>query len=828
MSASSCYHCGAPVPAQDPPVTTIAGQSQTLCSESCARTAALIEARGLTEFYRFRDGPTNTASRRDTDSRRWQPFDRDALQNEFVVRRPDGLREAHVLLQGVRCAACTWLIENALGAVSGVKSISVDPLTTRATLCWDPDRVALSELLAQLARLGYTPVPYTQDATELAARQERRVALQRLIIAGLGMMQVMSFAVALYLGAWRDPQIEAYLRLISLLVSTPVVFYAGAPFFAGAWAGIRSGALGMDVPVALAVGGAWSASVWNTFLGTGEVYFDSATMFVFFLSAARFLEMTGRHRAMSLTGAMAQHLPRVATRLVAGQATQVGVMELAKGDRILVAPGEALPADGELLSDQASVDEALLTGESRPVPRRCGDALVAGSLNTDQVLEMTVVRVGADTQMAQIARLVGDAGARKPRLVEMADRIASWFVATVLLAAGTVALVWWQLAPERAFEVALAVLVVTCPCALALATPAAFTVATTSLARLGFMVRRRGALQNLSRLTDVVFDKTGTLTDGHPVVADMQTWRNCTADQARTIAAALESRSSHPLAKAFPTLDRLPPVSDVQAIAGAGLQGTVDGRQYRIGTEAFATSWITASSAVADNQAALRQVYLGDADGLLARFTLAEQQRDGAQEVSRQLARAGLSLQIFSGDQAGPVSALADSLGISHWQAALQPPDKLAAVEQLQLQGRIVAMVGDGINDSPVLAGADVSIAMGGGTSLAQHSADCVLMSESLLPLLAARQVARRTLRIVRQNLTWAVAYNLVALPLAATGLLAPWMAALGMSASSLLVTGNALRLARLPQIRPTSAQDSALPAEPVAACCKKPAGAAS
>ncbi|MGI9329633.1 MAG: heavy metal translocating P-type ATPase [Gammaproteobacteria bacterium] len=828
MSATPCYHCGAPVPARNPPTTAVAGKLQTLCSEACARTAALIEKRGLTEFYRFRDGPAHTASSRDGDRQRWLPFDRQALQNEFVVLRADGLREAHLLLQGVRCAACTWLIENALGAAPGLKSISGDPLTTRATLCWDPERVALSELLTQLARLGYTPVPYTEDATELAARQERRLSLQRLIVAGLGMMQVMSFAVALYLGAWRDPQIESYLRLISLLVSTPVVFYAGAPFFFGAWAGIRGGALGMDVPVALAVGGAWCASVWNTLVGSGEVYFDSATMFVFFLSAARFLEMTGRHRAMSLTGAMAQHLPRVATRLQAGLATQVGVMELEKGDRILVAPGETLPADGELLSDRARVDEALLTGESRPVSRGCGDTLVAGSLNTDQVLEMTVVRVGADTLMAQIARLVGDAGDRKPRLVEIADRVASWFVATVLLAAAAVAYVWWQLAPERAFEIALAVLVVTCPCALALATPAAFTVATTSLARLGFMVRRRGALQNLSRLTDVVFDKTGTLTDAQPVIADIQTWRNCSADQARSIAAALESRSSHPLAKAFPAAAALPPVNNVEAISGAGLEGTVDGQRYRIGTEAFVTAWTTDSGTVVDNQAARRQVFLGDTEGLLARFSVAEHHRDGAAEVTGQLATSGLDLRIFSGDQAGPVSALADSLGIRHWQAALQPQEKLAAVEQLQAQGRIVAMVGDGINDSPVLAGADVSIAMGSGTSLAQHSADCVLMSESLAPLWSAREVARRTLRVVRQNVAWAVAYNLVALPLAATGLLAPWMAALGMSASSLLVTGNALRLARLPVSPEASSAASTFAAEPRAACCKKPAGAAS
>lgn len=832
MSEPRCFHCGRALTAGQTRTVRVANDTHLVCSEDCARTAALIESRGLTEFYRFRTGPTGASEAHQVALSRWQAYDRPALQREFVTSDADGSQRAQVLVQGVRCAACSWLIENALGALPGMRSVRVDPVSARATLHWDPAQLQLSEVLTQLAHLGYMPIPYTEDAGDQAARLEQRAALKRLIVAGLGMMQVMSFAVALYFGAWRDPQIESFLRLISLLVATPVVFYAGAPFFRGAWHRLRARALGMDVPVALAVGGAWSASVWNTLAGGGEVYFDSATMFVFFLSAARYLEMTGRHRALSLTGALAHHLPRVATRLVDGQPQEVGTMELEPGDRVLVAPGAVVPADGVLASGSARLDESLLTGESLAVRRSRGEPVVAGSLNQEQGLEFAVTRVGAATVMAQITRLVGDAGARKPRLVEVADGIASWFVGAVLLLATVVGYLWWQLEPDRAFEVVLSVLVVTCPCALALATPAAFTVATAALARRGFMIRHRGALQSLSRVADVVFDKTGTLTDGASGISAIEPVGSGSADDALAIAAALESRSEHPLAHAFPPPKNSLQVDAVKAVPSAGLEGKINGRLYRIGTRRFAAALgegrevLKLSTAGAD-----RVVYLGDETGLLARFTIDERPRNGAAEVLAELAGRGLRLHIFSGDQPGPVEALAQQVGISRWLAELRPQDKLAEAARLQSDGRVVAMVGDGINDSPVLAGADVSVAMGGGTSLAQHSADCVLMSDSLEPLAIAVHVARRTMRVVGQNLVWAAGYNLVALPLAATGMLAPWMAAIGMSLSSLLVTGNALRLSRAAASRArvnrvVSVPEAATPA--AKACCKGTARAAS
>ncbi len=827
-SGSVCFHCGAALPADSPATSVdIDNQARPICSEACARTARQIVERGLTEFYRYRDGPTGTAAGRDITAQRWLSYDRPALQREFVSVEADGSRRAQLLVQGVRCAACTWLIESSLATLPGLLAVSVDPLTTRTSLHWDPRQLALSELLAQLARLGYTPFPYTEDASDRAATVERRAALKRLIIAGLGMMQVMSFAVALYSGAWRDAEIEEFLRLISLIVATPVVFYAGAPFFRGAWQRLRLGGLSMDVPVALAVGSAWLASVWNTFAGQGEVYFDSATMFVFFLSAARFLEMTGRHQALNLTGAVARHLPRVATRLVEGQPQEVGAMELLSGDLVLVAPGATVPADGRLQSALADLDESLLTGESTPVARRLGEKVLAGSVNGQRALEMTVSEIGADTVMAQIGRLVGDAQAHKPRLVATADRVASYFVGGVLLAAALTGLLWWSLEPARAFEVVLAVLVVTCPCALALATPAAFTVATAALARQGFMLRKSGALQTLAQVTDLVCDKTGTLTADAIEIARVDTFTAANQAQVLAIAASLESKSEHPLARAFLGIPGATAAQAVKAVPGAGLCGLVDGERWRIGTREYAAGLLdqpTEPDSEDGNE--LRRVYLGNSSGLVAVFELTETERSGARLALQGLRERGLRLHVASGDRAAPVASLAARLGIESWRARQQPADKLAFVRSLQAEGACVAMLGDGINDSPVLAGADVSIAMGSGTALAQHSADCVLMSNALEPLDAAFQMARKTMQVVRQNLVWAIGYNLIALPLAASGMLAPWMAALGMSASSLLVTLNALRLghqqpARLPQATPEADAPAA------GGCCKTTASRA-
>jgi Cu2+-exporting ATPase len=799
--APGCFHCGTAIRGPATHQLQVDGATVVLCSTACQEIATRIRDKGLTGFYRFRSTATAPAGT-DTGSGRWASYDRDALQKEFVSTHSDGSREARLLVQGVRCAACSWLIERAMAAVPGVYEIAVDPLTTRTRLRWDPRVTRLSELLACIAVLGYDPCPYTEDEAGRAAILERRAALPRLIVAGLGMSEVMGYAIALYGGALHDadPAVHRFLRLISLLVATPVVFYAGAPFFKGALRGMRLGRPGMDVPVGLAIAAAYAASVWNTFSGSGPIYFDSAVMFVFFLSCARFLEMSGRHRALSLTGALARTLPRVATRLRDGRPEIVGVVELEPGDLVLVPPGQSIPVDGRLESASARVDESLLTGESRPVRKAAGDPVVAGSINLLGAATVCTERVGASTVLAQISRLIGVAREERPRLVEITDRVAVWFVTGVLALAVAAGAAWWLLEPSRAFEVVLAVLVVTCPCALALATPAAFTVGMSALARQGVLLRRAGALETLSRVTDLVFDKTGTLTEHSAGIQHIETFAGGDPERMLELAALLESRSEHPLARAFPPPGTTLPVTEVAAVPGQGLEGCVDGARLRIGTRAFVLgldSEITSGDGI---ESAVQSVYLGSESQLMARFEIAERVRADAPAALAALQAAGIKLAIASGDQPGPVRAAAHRLGVDAWHARLAPAGKLDLVRRMQQDARIVGMVGDGINDSPVLAGADVSVAVGSGTSLAQHAADCILMGPGLGALPAAVTHARRTMQIVRQNLCWAVAYNVVAVPLAVTGMLAPWLAALGMSASSLLVTFNALRLGRLRQ----------------------------
>ncbi len=754
----------------------------------------------------------------DTREQNWETFERPAVMREFVREQADGTLTADLLVHGVTCATCTWSIETTLNRMPGVVSIEVNPVTTRAELRWDPRQARLADLLRAIAKLKYRPMPFTDRATQNAAEENRRLALRRLLVAGLGMMQVSSYAVAMYAGAFQgmDPDIEYFFRLISLVVATPIVIYSGAPFFNGAWRSLRTLHPGMDLPVAIAIGGAWLASVWNTFAGSGEVYFDSATMFVFFLSGTRYLEAAGRHRALDLTHALAQQLPGTALRLTTAGQEEVGVMELQAGDRVVVPTGVAFPADGLLEDSTASVDESMLTGESLPARRHCGDSIIAGTVNTGDTVTVEVQKTGPDTVLAQIGRLVTQAGRDRPQLVELTDRIASVFVSAIIAVAVLTGLVWWQLDSERAFAIVLSVLVVTCPCALALATPAAFTVATSRLARDGFLVRRAGALQRLAGTDRIVFDKTGTLTDNNLRISSISTTASLDTDSAMAIAAALEAGSAHPIARAFRG-HAGSAATALRSVPGGGLQGNIEERIYRIGNREFVRSLVAAETAaepLTGGDRKLRQVFLGDEQGLLARFDLVENLRSGASQLISKLKDIGIGTVIASGDRPEAVQAMAKRLAGDgediRWEGGMLPEDKLNLVRELQAKGLQVAAMGDGINDSPVLAGADVSIAMGSGTSIAQHSADTIWLGQQLSGLEKAFSLARKTMRIVKQNLAWALGYNLLAIPLAVTGNIEPWMAALGMSFSSLLVMLNALRLGKADTSDSTTAEQRA------------------
>ncbi len=726
------------------------------------------------------------------------------------MRGDGGGSEAQLLLEGIRCAACAFANEQAISRVPGVLGVEVNYAMHRANVRWDPARVRLSDILAAVKKIGYRAFPYDPARVDSLSSGGRREALWRLFVAGFGMMQVMMYAFPAYVAGEGEmtADIEQLMRWASLVLTLPVVTYSAAPFFQGAWRDLALRRLGMDVPVALGIAVAFGASVAATLAGSGEVYFDSVAMFVFLLLLGRYLGLLARLRAARSLQHLGRLVPEFAHRLVdfprSMETKRVPAAALEAGDRALVKPGETFPADGTVEEGAGAVSEALLSGEAKPKAKCRGDEVLAGAANLSSPLVVKVERIGADTVLSSVLRLVERAAAEKPRLIELADRTAAWFVLFVLVLAAIAGIFWAAVEPGRALPVIVAVLVATCPCALSLATPVALTVALAELAARGFVVARRQSLEALARATDVVLDKTGTLTRGEPRLVAIEPLGPIPLERCLAIAAALESASEHPLGKALAAAGaraQAPPlqVSGIRNVAGAGVEARVEGRLYRIGTAAFA-------GLAPGTPAALRSVeedtvvWLGDGSGPLASYRLGDELRSEAGEAVAALRALGLRVHLLSGDGERATLEIARRAGIDIVRGDADPDRKRRYAVDLQGQGRAVAMVGDGINDAPVLAQADVSVAMGGGTRIAQARADCVLLSEDLRELPRAVEYARRTLWIVRQNVAWAFAYNLIVLPLALSGLLTPWGAALGMSASSLLVVLNALRL----QCRPS------------------------
>ncbi|HSH28628.1 MAG TPA: heavy metal translocating P-type ATPase, partial [Thiohalobacter sp.] len=514
-----CFHCGLPNPPGSDYVVQIESRPRRMCCPGCKAVAEGIVAAGLEDFYRYRTEKSRTAqdlvpeALRDIDL-----YDRPEVQQSFVSVDTDHLREASLILEGITCAACVWLNERHVGRLPGVVEFQVNYSTHRARVKWDDSRIHLSDILRAISDIGYLAHPFDPGRQEAVHKRERSQALRRIAVAGLGMMQVMMIAVALYAGeadGSMDVALRDFLRWVSLLIALPVVVYSARPFFVSAWRDLRRRQLGMDVPVSLAIGGAFIASGWSTAVGGEDVYFDSVAMFTFFLLTGRYLEMLARHKAGQAAEELVRLLPATAGRLDAGgEETRVAVAELRPGDRVRIKPGETVPADGRVREGRSSVDESLLTGESLPQTKQPGQSLVGGTVNIESPLIMEVRKVGQDTVLSAISRLLDRAQTEKPGVARLADRVAGWFVAAILLLAVGVAAWWWQAEPARAFAITLSVLVVTCPCALSLATPVALTAATGALTRMGVLTTRSHALETLARITHIVLDKTGTLTEG--------------------------------------------------------------------------------------------------------------------------------------------------------------------------------------------------------------------------------------------------------------------------------------------------------------------------
>lgn len=779
-----------------------------MCCYGCQAVAQSIVDNGLEDYYRSRDAlPESQREAMPQILDQLALFDHADFQKSFVKELGETEREASLLLEGITCAACIWLNEQHIGKLSGVTAVDINYATRRARVRWDESRIKLSDILAAIAAIGYRAYPYDAAKNEEISRKERREALWRLWVAGFGMMQVMMYAFPVYIANGdMTPDIESMMRLASLLLTLPVVFYSSAPFFRNAWRDIKLRRVGMDVPVALGVGAAFLASCWASLVGEGEVYFDSVTMFVFFLLGGRYLEMTARQKALSVTEALAKLLPAFAQKLVNfpvdRTAEQCVVADLRPGDHVLVRAGEAIPADGKVVEGFSCANEALLTGESRPVVKTPGDLVTGGSLNAESPLIVRVEQVGEATRLSAIVQLMERAAAEKPKIVEMADRVASYFVAALLLVAGLVALGWYFVDPARALWITVSVLVVTCPCALSLATPIALTVSAGALAKDGLLVTRGHAIETLARATHYVFDKTGTLTSGRMSLRAVLATGSLSEDACLAMAVALEQASEHPVGAALRRAASgvVPEATRAQSEPGQGIEGVIDGRRCRIGRPDYAlalSGGALPSVAVDWLESGETVVVLADEHACLALFRIGDELRPEAAALIHDLRAQGKQVVLLTGDAPSVAHRVAGELGIADVRAGATPQGKHECVKELQAAGAVVAMVGDGVNDAPVLAQAQVSIAMGGGAQLARTQSDFVLLSENLDHLRYGLRRARQTLAVIRQNLWWSFAYNFVALPLAIGGYVTPWLAGIGMSASSLLVVLNSLRIQR-------------------------------
>ena len=732
------------------------------------------------------------------DPHEWSAFSRpDARQA--------GYWESNLVIDGMHCAACALTIEDALLKVPGVVRAEVSAGSHRARVVWSADAVKPSRWMQTVQDAGYRAVPANDSLARELRKTEARKALWRLLVAGLCMMQVMMYAYPAYVAAPGDltPEMERLLRWASWVLTLPVVLFSCGPFFSSALRDILHRRISMDLPVALGMLITFAVSTAGTFEPQGifgnEVYFDSLTMFVFFLLSGRWLELRLRDRTAGALEVLMNRLPdSVSRRLGDGTYERVPVRRLVTGDIMRILPGETFPADGVVLQGETMVDEALLTGESRPMARGVGATVIAGSHNLSMVVDVRLERLGDQTRFAQIVALMESASTTKPPIARLADRIAKPFLVAVLLAAGLAGAFWWGRGPAHAVMVAVAVLVVTCPCALSLATPAAMLAAAGTLARRGVLVRRLEAFEALATIDTVVFDKTGTLTRDAMVLGDIQTRSGVAPDHALAMAAALASHSLHPVSRALVLAagGRATPAGwqaeDVRERAGAGVSGRVGSDtpvrvDLRLGSVDFC--------GIAAAQAESLQTCLSDAHGWLATFNFREDLRSDAIATVAALQGAGIEVHLLSGDSETAAARVASQVGITTFKGACSPQDKLDFLRHAQHQGRKVAVVGDGLNDGPVLAGAHVSFAFGQAVPLAQSQADFVVLGDQLSAVAQAQRLARRTLRVVRQNLWWAAGYNAVCVPLAMVGWMPAWLAGLGMGLSSLLVVLNALRL---------------------------------
>lgn len=826
--STSCFHCDEVIPEGINLYVTIHQKKQPMCCIGCQAVAQTIVDNNLTQYYQFRTEPAKKGAElvpeelKNLQLKKNKLLDEEILQSEFIYQ-DKGSKEAILTIEGINCAACAWLIEMQLTKIKGILAISVNATTQRATIKWQDNVIQLSEVLNAIENIGYQALPFKANEIEKRNKAISKTFIKRLGISGILMMQIMMIAVGLYFGAFSDmsEHHKIYMRWISFILATPIVLYGAFPFYTGAIKALKIRRLSMDVPVSIAIILAFSASAWATITEQGEVYFESVSMFTFLLLIGKFLEFRARSYAAQVSANLLKLMPMTAVRLktetvksslqsninnttthsqsASNSTTQreseelIAAKKLVKGDMVLIKPGEVIPADGIITHGESHINEAMLSGEQTPVSKVVNDVVFAGTINGDGNLTVQVKQPSNQSFLSQLIRLSEQSQAYKPKLARFSDTVAQYFVAIILLTAIGTALYWQQHLPQEAFWITLSVLVATCPCALSLATPTALTCATTRLNREGIMIKSAHVMETMPSIDCFAFDKTGTLTTGDFSIDTVDMYNNLySKKEILTISAALEAHSEHPLAKPFREYrDFTLTTKEIKVKSGQGISGNINGKYYHIGKP----SWLLTSSSHKKNQILMSaSCVLMIEKELIAAFYLVDKIRQDALTLMNKLA-INHQLMMLSGDNQHSCDNIGNILSITQCYGNLSATDKMSLIKKQQAKNITVAMIGDGVNDSPVFGAAHVSMAMGCGTDIAKSGADVILLNNKLSSITTLHQISLKTKRIVFQNYLWAFGYNAIVLPLAVSGFITPYMAVIGMSLSSILVISNSLRL---------------------------------
>jgi len=807
-----CDHCLLEFPEREAVREDDGGVARVFCCTGCQGIHRLIREEGLGAFYEGRRWEEPGLAARPEDPQEVEAF------RAAVREVKDGLAEVDLYVEGIRCASCVWLNERLLSRTPGVTFARVNYATHRARIRFDPDRTGLPAVLGRIRSAGYLPKPWGETEGQAAQRRETRDLLVRLGTAGFLSSQLMVITIALYAGYFQgiDPGTRRLLEWVGLGLTLPVYFYSGAPFLRNTVASLRHGRFNMDALIAIGAGAALAYSAWQMVAG-GEVYLDTAAMIVTLVLVGRYVEAAAKGRASEAVARLAALQPREARRIevLEGGGTEVRkvpVAELRAGDLVEVVPGERVPADGRVREGRSEVDESLVTGESVPVAKEPGSPAIGGTVNLHGAFVLEVTRTGAATVLAGIVRAVEEAQAARPRIQAVADRLVGVFVPAILVLAVAAAAghLLRGAPPAEALMIGVSVLVIACPCALGLATPLAVLLATGVATARGLLVKGGDAYERVAGADRVLLDKTGTVTRGRPELREVVPLAaGLLPDEALRLAAAVERRSEHSLGRAVVEAARRlapgvePEVEGFAAVPGRGVEGWVAGERVRVGTRDFATEGGAALSPEQDAAAREREergetvAFLSRGGRLLAFLAVADAVRPEAREVVAALAALGLRVGLLSGDNRRTTRAVAAGLGVEEATAEVTPGEKRERVAALQAGGGRVLFVGDGVNDAPALTQADVGVAMGRGTDVTLESAEVVLVRDDLRLLPELVRLSRRTYRIIRENLFWALVYNVVAVPLAVAGVLHPIVAAAAMAASSTFVVGNSLRIRR-------------------------------